>query len=300
MAKLIMMVGPSYSGKSTISEELALKEDAMIVSSDRIREEWYGNEAIQGNNQKIFQEVHNRIKKFLKLDVSVIYDATNLSAKRRMAFLKDLVHSNIDCIKECHVVVADLDTINNRMKSRLRKVPYDVVKRQLMNFQCPHEYEGWDMIVLHNTGAKCDPESLLRQCEGVAHDNHHHTLDIAEHMKAAFEKYCEVHYVLDTILMFAIRYHDVGKYYTKIFQKSNGDPSEEAHYFGHQNFGAYILLCSGCCMKDSQVLRLAAIVTYHMEHYLRDDEQMRAFYDMIGEELSADLKTVAFCDKMAH
>lgn len=300
MAKLIMMVGPSYSGKSTISEELALKEDAMIVSSDRIREEWYGNEAIQGNNQKIFQEVHNRIKKFLKLDVSVIYDATNLSAKRRMAFLKDLAHSNIDCIKECHVVVADLETINNRMKSRLRRVPYEVVKRQLMNFQCPHEYEGWDEIVLHNTGSKCDAEQLLRQCEGVAHDNHHHSLDIAEHMKAAFEFYRDTHYVIDTVLWFAIRYHDVGKYYTKIFQKIDGTPTTEAHFYGHQHYGAYLLLCSGCCMSDEQVLRLAAIVTYHMEHYLRNEEQMKAFYELIGPALSADLMAMAQCDKAAH
>jgi predicted kinase len=300
MAKLIMMVGPSYSGKSTVAHELAQKEKAVIVSSDGIRAEWYGDESIQGDNQKIFQEVHHRIKVQLRANKSVIYDATNLSAKRRMAFLKDLNNSKIGCEKECHVVVADLDTIKKRMKIRERKVPFAVVEHQLKSFQCPHCFEGWGQIILHNTGSKSDAEQLLRQCEGIDHDNPNHSFDIAEHMKAAFDFYRDTNFVMDTVLWFAIRYHDVGKFYTKTFKNAKGEPTEEAHFYGHQNYGAYLLLCSSCFMSDEQVLRLGAIVTYHMEHYLRTEERLEAFYDMIGEDLTRDLMVMALCDKKAH
>ena len=74
----IWMIGLSGSGKSTVAEEYAKKYDAKIISSDKIREELYGDENIQGDPNDVFRIVHERIFDLLKSGFSIIYDATNL------------------------------------------------------------------------------------------------------------------------------------------------------------------------------------------------------------------------------
>ena len=53
-------MGLPASGKSTFADEIAKTENATIVSSDTIRKEWYGDENIQGNPTKIFEEMRKR------------------------------------------------------------------------------------------------------------------------------------------------------------------------------------------------------------------------------------------------
>lgn len=79
--KMILMCGLSGSGKSTISKELALKYNAVILSTDAIREEIYGNPECQDNPEKIFGILRNRIRRNLKNDRNIIVDATNLTIK---------------------------------------------------------------------------------------------------------------------------------------------------------------------------------------------------------------------------
>ena len=43
MANLIVMVGISGSGKSSVAQGLAKKYNAIILSSDKLREEMYNN-----------------------------------------------------------------------------------------------------------------------------------------------------------------------------------------------------------------------------------------------------------------
>ena len=54
-------------------------------SSDKLREEMYGDNYDDADNSKVFEELHRRILEDLKMH-SVIYDATNLVKKRRVHF----------------------------------------------------------------------------------------------------------------------------------------------------------------------------------------------------------------------
>ena len=135
MPKLIMMVGVAGSGKSTIAMRYALTQSAIIFSSDAIRGEIYGDENCQKNPGRVFDILHQRITETLSKGFDVVYDATNLSCKRRMNFLKSIAH--IDCRKECVVVVTTPEDIEERMEQRDRKVPMEVVHKQLCQFQCP-------------------------------------------------------------------------------------------------------------------------------------------------------------------
>ena len=90
MTTLTVMCGIPASGKSVYAKDLAEKTDAIVISSDAIRAEWYGSEEIQGDPSKIFREVELRCKNALGAGRSVIMDATNMNAKKRAIFLKSM------------------------------------------------------------------------------------------------------------------------------------------------------------------------------------------------------------------
>ena len=83
-----MLVGLPGSGKSTWAE----KQNMDIFSSDAIREELYGDASIQGDNNLIFDLLHSRIIENLKSGKDSIFDATNLSSKKRRHFMRKLAN----------------------------------------------------------------------------------------------------------------------------------------------------------------------------------------------------------------
>ena len=88
MLEFIMLVGLPASGKSAYAK--GLKKGYHIHSSDEIRKELTGDEKTQVVNEKVFQVLHKRIKSDLEQGISCIYDATNMSMKRRISFLKEI------------------------------------------------------------------------------------------------------------------------------------------------------------------------------------------------------------------
>lgn len=94
MTEFIMLVGLPGSGKSTYAEKLK-KEGYMIHSSDAIREELTGDINSQDNNPEVFGVLHKRVKEDLKSGHSCVYNATNMSRKRRKAFLDEISKSKL-------------------------------------------------------------------------------------------------------------------------------------------------------------------------------------------------------------
>lgn len=308
MPELIMMVGVAGSGKSTLAKNLAASIGAEIVSSDAVRGELYGDESCQANHAKVFEVVHNRIRSLLKENKDVIYDATNLSCKRRMNFLKDI--GALAREKTCMVVVTTPEDIEERMKLRDRKVPMEVVHKQLCQFQCPNYYEGWDNIVVeyNSTTEACHASGikLLDECD-VPHDNPHHTLSIKEHMNKAEENAKNLAFRISGLNILEegwnARIHDIGKPRCKTFTDRNGNPTEIAHYRNHQNYSAYYsLIFDGCDSYISTRASLdnACIIQWHMEHYLRQGKALEKFYEMIGPRLSRRLRVLEEADRAAH
>lgn len=310
----IQMVGISGSGKSYHAQELAKKYNAIIHSSDALRKEFYGDESIQDNPQKIFTELHQRIKKDLIKGRNVIMDATNLSMKRRMAFLQEL--KRIPCEKEVVIVLASRDKCIEQNDARERKVPHSVIDKQIKQFQCPQKFEGWDNIrfAFEKLDDCLEVAKLLDKCD-IPHDNPHHKLNIKEHMVAAASMR-DIH-KNDVVVEIAAKYHDIGKPFCKEFKDSRGNPSESAHYYNHHNVSAYLFLCSlarsAVCSdcweamapvaKDaywSLVLEVCFLINYHMEEFLRKGESYKKFKRLIGEEKAERLHILHECDLAAH
>ena len=69
--------------------------------------------------------------------------------------------------------------------------------------------------------------------------------------------------------------HDLGKHKTKAFKDSRGNPSDEAHYYSHDNVGAYLWLSGdkGGEWTKEAFLFIAVLIQWHMQPYfLRDKD----------------------------
>lgn len=303
MAKLIMLVGLSYVGKSTIAKEYQKQTNGIIVSSDDIRQEILGDVNDQSQNKKVFEVVHKRIHDALAADKTVIYDATNLNAKRRRNFLLTLP---ADCKKICVVVVANLDTLKQRMAQRERVVPWDVIEKQLRQFQTPWYHEGWDDIAIiynHNADTYYSIVDDLESAKAITQDNPWHTLSIGNHCSEAHHNY--LHYILthkDTTytsyLSLAVLFHDIGKKYTKSFTNMRGEPTEVAHFYSHQNYGAYLMLANDDIGNRTDAFYASVLITYHMEAFTRSEDSYNNLLEEL-EELGNDLKILHWCDENA-
>ena len=71
----------------------------IILSSDDIRTEIFGWED-QSKNGRVFEEMNKRCKEYLSKGFNVIYNATNLNKKRRMALINEMKkYANIQAVK---------------------------------------------------------------------------------------------------------------------------------------------------------------------------------------------------------
>lgn len=262
----IMMVGLSGSGKSTLANRVALEYDAHIISSDAIRAEVFGNENDQHHNKEVFDILHEQVHDSLKHGNSVVYDATNLNAKRRIAFLNQLKQYK-DLQKICCVVATLFEVCVENDSKRNRKVGRAVILKQMKQFQMPFLNEGWDRIEIKKSfpSEPFYPIRILRELENIEHDcAPHHLETIGRHIAMVSEQAKDDDYRIKT----AARYHDLGKYYTKGFYNAKGKPSEVAHYYGHENVSAYIYLTSWSYTYNAYPSDTIWLIQNHMRPYL--------------------------------
>ena len=296
-AKLVTLIGISGSGKSTFAKQLKdAGEIDLIISSDALRAELFGDENDQNHNNELFNELHNRIRKALKEGKRVCYDATNLSSKRRMNFLNTI--SDLDIVKECVMLIASFDLCAFSQLNRERQVPVDVIKKQIKQFKCPYWYEGWDdiRIILRDNVSKYAYMSM----NNMPHNNSHHELNIDEHMNKTFN-ICKF-LTENKVLREAALYHDLGKFFCKEFDMFE-DGTNEAHYYGHQNAGAYFYLNDLANLGDNGIgycLEVALLIQYHMEPFLRNEKGLERLEKLLGYNLFSDLMQLHQCDKLAH
>lgn len=297
-----MMVGLPYSGKSERALKLRHEFNAVIHSSDAIREEVLGDVQDQANNAKVFEVLHDRVKRDLLAGKNVIYDATNINYKRRKAFLDEL--TNIPCSKICEFMATPPKLCYSRSLHRARVVPWDVFDRMYRNIWVPYFYEGWDYIelVYPDEFTPYDASELFNGENGLnrlEHDNPHHTFSVGHHCLAA--------YVLvrdgSNELQEAALLHDIGKPYTKTFTNSKGEVTEVAHYYDHHNVSAYDSLFYSNPQYDR--LYIANLVQWHMRPYEikkshNPGRTAAKFEKLIGSEMYKDVMALHAADLKAH
>lgn len=277
MTNFYMLVGLPGSGKSNIAKRMKEENPGIqILSSDALRKKLWGDENIQGDNSVLFKKLHNRIKFCLENGVDCIYDATNISSKRRAAFLNELKRFK-DINKVCIFVLTSIEKCFRNNKQRERQVPKEVIKNMYLRFDVPQYREGWDNIIIKRQfDKKRDCLKNMDKLREIPHDNPHHLSTIGNHICACTE-YITKHYALKVnnymlkILNRAAFFHDIGKPFTKTFKDNQGNDTDIAHYYGHENVSAYLYLlyCSSEELKKEQeeVLYIADLIGLHMRMF---------------------------------
>lgn len=297
----IMLVGLPASGKSTYAKELADKCNANIHASDSIREELSGDINNQNINDLVFKTLHSRVKEDLTNGKSCVYDATNISYKRRMAFLNEL--NKIPCEKNCVVMATPYEECIKQNNTRDRKVPEEVIERMYRHFDVPYYYEGWDGVWIKYTsnsqGCYSYPVHWLDMVKNYNQNNTHHSLSLGEHCNEAWKYLCENNG--DLTLRIAGILHDCGKPFCKTFINGKGETTEQAHYYQHERVGSYDSLFYDMICNP---LDVAVLIRWHMQPYFwekdNNEKSHNKYRKLWGEELYKDIMLLHEADKNAH
>ena len=310
--ELIMLVGIPASSKSTTAKYYA-KQAYLILSSDAIRLSLLETESEHPHDQKeldklnvrVFETIRNRAVAALKAGQSVVIDATNLSRKRRAAFLLNL--GKIKCYKKCLLFITPVEVCFARNASRegIARVPDEAMNKMLRNFECPGYWEGWDEIepVVSDDTYAFPFEATIN----FSQDNPHHTLTLYEHLKAAHEYAVENGF--DSDIQEVALYHDIGKLYVKEFKNRRGDSTEIAHFYDHENYGAYLYLTEMCSGKDldkesfRKILYNTNLINCHMKplnSWEVSPSTRQKDIALFGEDFIRDLELINRADRAAH
>lgn len=131
---LTLLMGLPGSGKSTWA--IALTEQApgwQVVSTDHIRMQCYGNEAVQGDWMMIWQQVQRQLRQGVSQiqdghGQGIIYDATNVRRRHRRQFLQQAQRWGFTAIIGVWFDVP-LAVCLSRNQQRSRHVPESVIIR---------------------------------------------------------------------------------------------------------------------------------------------------------------------------
>lgn len=302
----IMLVGAPASGKSTWAKDFVIEAErrdleAQIISSDKIREELWGDESIQNNPNEVFELAHKRIIEALRAKVDyVIFDATNIKRKRRVQLMEKIKDFSDE--KHCVVFAEPFYILQQRNMVRARSVPEYVINRMIEQFEMPLYSEGFNKIEINNDN-KLNLEEHVELMRDYNQRNPHHSLDLLTHCHKAGK------YIWDnfpktednSLVATAALIHDIGKPFTQTFYNTKGEKTEHAHYYRHENVGSYLTLMFKADWTIKQRIRLAQIICYHMQPYFnKTDKAKRKWYAIFGDELVEQIEMLHEADVMAH
>ena len=306
--KLFMLIGLPGSGKSTFARNRVKfyddcnKTRLEIVSSDDIREELYGTRSCQKDPAIIFEIAHERIINALEQGWEVIFDATNISRKNRASLLKKIPAYTEKFAQICW---APISTCIERDLKREFSVKADVIWKMAYKFQMPFYDEGFDHICISypedfNYKAYIEEDILNPSNINMSHDSPYHSFSIWEHCKKA-EEYA-INNKFSSFVVNAAKYHDIGKFFTKSFINSKGEVTDRAHFYNHENVGAWLTLgaFNNSTVDNESIIFTAWLVSQHMSIYALRQSGRNKYLDHLPHTWYHDLYNLFECDQAAH
>lgn len=148
--EMIVLIGPIGCGKSTFAKQLSKEIDnSIIVSTDNIREELYGNRVIQGSGSVVFGEAYQRIKRLLSFDKkNIIFDATNLNYKLRQNIINIAQQRKISITS--YYFLTPLEICLEQNKRRKEPVNENILTHMYGSIEEPSYFESNKIIYKHN------------------------------------------------------------------------------------------------------------------------------------------------------
>ena len=137
---LYTMIGLPGSGKSTFASD---HPECIVVSTDAIRAELFGDESEQKDGKLVFDVAYAGIAKAVEAGQDAIFDVTNLRRKYRKKIFQMFP-------KAYHVAVfvnTSIEVCKERNAERDRVVPEMVIDRMASNLNAPTIAEGFKKII---------------------------------------------------------------------------------------------------------------------------------------------------------
>lgn len=150
MARLFLLIGLPGSGKSTLARQLiATWPQCYLISTDAIRAQLFGDEAIQGPWLQVWREVRSQFQQAATQAPAALYDATNAQRRHRrevIALAREVGFKYITALW----LDLPLSLCLQRNQQRLRQVPEEVIlhmNRQLTDAP-PSLQEEFDSLIV--------------------------------------------------------------------------------------------------------------------------------------------------------
>jgi len=129
-----VMVGAPGSGKSTAGARLAELFDSVVVSTDAVRGDLWGDESVQGDWADVSREVERRVRCAAAGGRNVVLDATHAKRSYRRHAAEMLRAAGYDVVVPV-LAHPPLETCLERNAGRDRVVPADVVERMWLSIE---------------------------------------------------------------------------------------------------------------------------------------------------------------------
>lgn len=174
MPKIYVLVGVPGSGKSTFANKAKSSLNAQIVSSDVVR-----NMHPDWKEEQIFPEVYRLTASFLKEDINVIYDATNITPLVRKRLVNELEKYNVSYQMEAYYFPISYEDCLARIAkrnedSKERFFPLDALKSYCERIVAPSIDEGFlkvhivEQTLLNEVSNKLLKDLVVNDNQGYA------------------------------------------------------------------------------------------------------------------------------------
>jgi predicted kinase len=143
MKRLILLIGLPGSGKTTLAKKL-VERGFQSISADTIRKDLYGDEAEQGDPEKVFAIFFEQLDQMLSNGADIVVDNTNLKAKHRKEITDRAQPFGYEDT-QLWLIDVPLAQCLERNRLRPRKVGDDIVANMYMEFNRsgrPKRHEG--------------------------------------------------------------------------------------------------------------------------------------------------------------
>jgi len=147
MTKLIMGIGVSGAGKTTVLKSFAQKNNYVYLCPDNIREELTGDSLDQSQNKEVWELARRRLAELLQSGQTVVFDATFVDSRIRKDFLSFARQIGVEKIQGVWLDIPR-EVSQERNQSRQRVMPDYAIDRQYAQIEqsIPQLDDGFDDI----------------------------------------------------------------------------------------------------------------------------------------------------------
>ena len=238
------------------------------------------------------------------LGKNIILDATNINRKDRKRALDRINHLAVR--KVAYFVDANFRDCIDRDIARDRTVGKEVIEKFIRRFEFPQYFEGFDEIVIHskigqvlNSYDKDKESSYLTEMDKFEQQNPHHIHTVGTHC-AKLALQIPITSQCNRLMHEAGWWHDIGKLYTQKI-----DDKGIAHYYNHDNIGAYIVACNTDILYTAKewedVYEVIFFINYHMRAHndFTSPKAQKKYKALFGEDRFNKLLEFAEYDRIA-